>query len=172
MLEKLRQRAIRNQTEKTLRSRDTSEINSKLVTLGFMVDENLMSDFDRLYDFQKSLELRPKDVKVFSFLEVKKKLPSIRQNQLNNKDFTWRGELQNQNAIEFLDTPFDVLIGMYQGKNLFMDYLVAKSKARFKVGFTSADPRLFDLILGIPPDNIRLVESELKKYITILKKKR
>lgn len=171
MLEKLRQRAIKKHTERTLKTRDTSEINSKLVTLGFLVDENLMSDFDRLYDFNRTLELRPKDVKVFSFLEVKKKLPSIRQNQLNNKDFTWRGELQNQSAIEFLDTPFDVLMGMYQGKNLFMDYLVARSKARFKAGFEGADPRLYDLILGVDPTNLRLVESELKKYITILKKK-
>lgn len=171
MLEKLRQRAIKKHTERILKARDTSQINSKLITLGFLVDENVLADFDRLYDFNKSLGLHPKDVKVFSFLEVKKKLPSIRQNQLNNKDFTWRGELQNQNAIEFLDTPFDVLLGMYDGKNLFMDYLMARSEAHFKVGFEGADPGLFDLILKIDPSDLSMVESELKKYITILNKK-
>lgn len=171
MLEKLRQRAIKKQTERILKTRDTSQINSKLITLGFMVDEVLMTDFDRLYDYHKKLELHPKDVKVFSFLEVKRKLPSIRQNQLNNKDFTWRGELQNTSAIEFLDTPFDILIGMYEGKNLFLDYLVARSKAHFKVGFQGSDERLFDLILNVEPSDLSLVESELKKYVGILNKK-
>ena len=113
MLEKLRRRAIKKKTEHTLKTRDKSQINSKLITLGFMVDEVLLNDFDRLFDFHSALELHPKDVKVFSFLEVKKKLPSIRQNQVNNKDFTWRGELHNPSANEFLDTPFDVLVGLY-----------------------------------------------------------
>jgi len=170
MLEKLKQRSLRKLIERNLKGRDTSQINSKLVTLGFLVDEALLTDFDRLLDFSKILSLKPKDVKVFSFLEVKKKLPSFRQNQINNKDFNWKGEIHNQNALEFLDTNFDVLVGLYEGEHAFLDLMVSKSKSRFKVGFENSDPRLFDLLLGINPTNLGLLESELKKYITILNK--
>lgn len=171
MLEKLKRRALRKHTERFLKNRDTSQVNDKLITLGVLVDESLYSDFDHLYDFTKVLGLHPKDIRVFSFLEVKKRLPSIRQNQINNKDFNWKGEIQNQNALEFLDTKFDVLLALYDKPHVYLDMMVSKSKAKFKVGFQELDMRLFDLILNVKPSEIKLVESEMKKYIILLNKK-
>ncbi len=170
MFEKLKRKSLRKLTEKQLVVRDVSDINSPTKTLGFLVDEMLLQDFDVLYDFSKDLGLVPKDVKVFSFIEVKKKLPSLRQNQVQCKDFNWKGEMHNQNAQEFLDTEFDVLVGYYQGKNEFMDMMISRSKAKFKVGFAGADERLFDLIISVPPTQVDLFKNELKKYLTILNK--
>lgn len=135
-----------------------------------LVDEHTIQEFEPLYDFSKSLELQPKDVKVFSFQEVKKKTPSLRQNQVNNKDFTWKGEIHNDNALEFLNLPFDILVGLYDGPHPYLDLMVSKSKAKFKVGCKNADERLYDLIITIPAGELQLLESELKKYVTVLNK--
>lgn len=170
MFDKLKRRSLRKLTERNLANRDLSKLNSPLKTLGFLVDELQFQDLDVFYDFYEELHLIPKDVKVFSFIEVKKKLPSLRQNQVQCKDFNWKGEMHNQNASEFLDTEFDVLVGYYKGKNEFLDALMAQSKARFKVGFAGSESRLFDLLIDVKPSNIEIFKAELKKYLKVLKK--
>ncbi len=170
MFEKLKRKSLRKLTEKQLAVRDVSYVNAPAKTLGFLVDETLLQDLDTLYDFSKDLGLVPKDVKVFSFIEVKKKMPSLRQNQVQCKDFNWKGEMHNQNAQEFLDRDFDVLVGYYSGNNEFMDMMISRSKAKFKVGFAGADDRLFDLIIAVSPKQVDVFRKELKKYLTILNK--
>ncbi|MFT4697206.1 MAG: hypothetical protein ACI9SJ_000322 [Flavobacteriaceae bacterium] len=170
MFEKLKRKYLKRQIDENLKGRDLTLRNSSLKRLGFLVDENILLDIETLYDFSKELQIHRKDVKIYSFREVKKKLPTLVQNQINNKDFTWRGDIDNQNATEFLDIPFDVLIGFYSGKNEFLDVMVSKSKAKFKVGFKGGDERLYDLLMDIDPNNIEGFKLELIKYLTILNK--
>ena len=170
MLEKLKRRSIKKCIDQYVASRDTSGRNSPLQTLGILVDESLIPDLYMFDYLPAKLNVHPNKFRLFSFLEVKKKLPSIRQNQINNKDFGFKGRINNPNALEFTGRPFDVLIGYYQGKNVFMDQLMAMSKARFKVGFAGGDERLFDLILQQGPDDYKLFSRELKKYLQILNK--
>ncbi|MFT5103771.1 MAG: hypothetical protein ACI86C_001431, partial [Candidatus Latescibacterota bacterium] len=82
MFEKIKRKSLLKIIERNLSMRDLSKLNAPLKTLGFMVDESVSKDFDVLLDFYKDLHIVPKDVKVFSFIEVKRKLPSIRQNQV------------------------------------------------------------------------------------------
>jgi len=79
MFERLKRRSLKKVTERNLAHRDLSQLNSTLKTLGFIVDEKLIQDFEPLYDFYVEFKLLPKDVKVFTFIEVKKKLPSLLQ---------------------------------------------------------------------------------------------
>lgn len=170
MFEKLKRKYLKRHTDRNLMERDLSQVNAKLKTLGFLVDESVVPDYERLYDFSKTFGLVPKNVQVFTFIEVKKKLPSLRQNQIDNKDFNWKGEINNQNALEFLENKFDMLVALYDGKHEFLDLMVSRSMAKFKVGSEYSDPRLFDLLIHIPPQNLRTLEGELVKYVTILNK--
>ena len=170
MFEKLKHRSLRKKIEHSLKKRDISEINSEMKTLGILVDETVFQDFEKLYECADYYNLQPKDVKVFSFLEVKRKVPSLRHNQLHNKDFNWKGELHNQNAKEFINKRFDVLVGFYTTKNNFLDAMIADSNANFKVGISGADPRLFDLLIDIDIHDLDGFKLELKKYLTVLNK--
>lgn len=170
IFEKLKRKSLKRHTDRNIKERDLSQLNSKLRTLGFLVDESVVPDFERLYDSFKTFGLMPKNVQVFTYIEVKKKLPSLRQNQIDNKDFNWKGEINNQNALEFLETPFDMLVTLYRGSHELLDLLVSKSKAKFKVGSENSDPRLFDLLIRVPAHDLRAFEEELKKYVTILNK--
>jgi len=170
IFKKLKRKSLKKGLDAHLKKRDTSDVNSKVKTIGFLVDEAYDQDFEKFYDSFKDLNLQPKDVKVFSFVESKKKLPSLRQNQVQNKDFDWKGVLHNQNAQEFLDKEFDVLVGYYPTSHEILDILVASSKAKFKVGFQGADERLFDLLLRVPFHDFNLFKSELKKYLQVFGK--
>jgi len=170
MLKRIQQRFLRKLTAKNLKNRDRSQLNEPVKTLGFLVDEELFNDFEKLYAISKKMGLQRKDVKIFTFMRVKKKLPSLRQNQINNKHFTWKGEIHNQNAKEFLDMPFDALIGYYNDKNDFLDLMMSCSKAKFKVGFSGTDGRLSDLLINVDPLNSNQFSQELIKYLKVLNK--
>lgn len=170
MFEKLKHSRILKKTKQNLENRDLSGINNPLKNIGFLVDESQFQDFESLYAFYKSFRLQPKDVKVFSFIRFKKSLPTLRQNQLHHKEINWKGQITNSNALEFLDTKFTVLIGLYSGRNTFLDLMVSQSKAQFKVGFQNSDAQLYDLLLGMSPNNIELLEEELLKYSRVLNK--
>ncbi len=170
MLKKVKQHSLKKHTEKNLTARDISQRNAPLKFLGFLVDETIFDDFEMLYEFGRELGLQRKDIKFFTFVETRRKIPSLRQNQITNKEFTWRGEIHNQNAQEFLDYPFDVLIGFYKGKHEYLGAMVAQSKAKFKIGLNGADERLFDLLLTVDLQKPEAFKSEAKKYLKILKK--
>jgi len=170
MLKKIKKYSLKKHTEKNLTDRDISQRNTPLKYLGFLVDEAFFDDFEMLYEFGKELGLQRKDVKLFTFVETRRKIPSLRQNQITNKEFTLRGEIHNQNAQEFLDFPFDVLIGFYKNRHEFLSAMVAHSKAKFKIGFNDSDERLFDLILSVNLDKPDTFKSEVKKYLKIFKK--
>lgn len=170
MFEKLKRRSLRKITERHVMNRDLSKVNDPVKTVGFLVDEKIFKEFETFYDFYSDLGLVPKDIKVFSFIEAKKKLPSLRQNQVQCKDFNWKGEMHNQNAKEFVQRDFDLLIGYYNDKNAFLDAMISQSNAKFKVGFVGADERLFDLLIAVDAKNVKLFKQELIKYLKILKK--
>lgn len=170
MFERIKRRSLKKRIDNNLEERDISRINSEMKTLGFLVDEGMLQELETFDSFALDYKLQPKDVKVFSFQEVKKKQPSLRHNQVNNKDFTWKGEIHNQNAMEFLDREFDVLVGYYSGKQEFLDLMISRSKAAFKVGFPGGDERLFDLIIAVDPKKIEDFRVELKKYLRVLGK--
>lgn len=170
MLKKIKNHSLKKHIEKNLTARDVSQRNAPLKYLGFLVDEVFFDDFEMLYEFGKELGLQRKDVKLFTFVETRKRIPSLRQNQITNKEFTWRGEINSQNAQEFLDFPFDVLIGFYKGEHSFLSVLVAQSKAKFKIGFNGADERLFDLLVTVDLQRPSSFKSEIIKYLKIFKK--
>ncbi len=170
MFKKLKHKFIRKVTDKNLNTRDLSQINAPLKTLGFLVDETVFQDFEALYNYSTSLGIQRKDVKIFSFVEFKKRAPSLRQDQISDKDFSWGGVVNNLNAQEFLSKPFDVLIGYYDGKHEFLDLLVSESNAKFRIGGIRADERLFDLLIAVELDNMEAFKDETKKYLTVLNK--
>ena len=170
MLKSLQRRYLLKKTERNLKNRDLSKLNNKVITLGFLVDEDFFNDFEKLSTISEKIGLHHKDVTVFTFMNVKKKLPSLRQNQINNKEFSWKGIIQNQNANEYLGKPFDVLVGYYKGQNCFLDLMISKSKANFKVGFKGVDDRLYDLIIDVDPLQVTKFGEELIKYLKVLNK--
>ena len=170
MLKKVKHISLKKHTEKNLSERDVSQRNTPLKYLGFLVDEAFFDDFEMLYEFGTELGLQRKDVKLFTFVETRRKIPSLRQNQITNKEFTWRGEIDSQNAQEFLDFPFDVLIGFYRDQHEFLSAMVAESKANFKIGFNFADERMYDLLLAVDLQNQDAFKKEVKKYLQIFKK--
>lgn len=170
MIKRIKRQSYRKQIRKILEDRDVSKRNSKLSTLGFLVDEGYYGNLEFLRELGVDLGLNSKDIKIFTFLNTSRKISSLRVDQITNKEFSWSGEIKNSNAQEFLNNQFDVLIGIYKNPNDLMDLMVARSQANFKIGFEDVKNEVYDLILKIDPREDQEFKSELKKYLKILNK--
>lgn len=170
MFKKLQQRFYKKRIENNLHRRDISHINSPLKTLAFLVDEDDCKDVEVLHKTAEVFGIASQNITIFGYKTFEKKAPSMRQNQITSKDFSWAGNITNSLANDFLNISFDVLVGFYKGRHMYLDLLVSESAAKFKVGALGADDRLYDLIISIPPQQQELYIKELKKYLTVLNK--
>ena len=67
---------------------------------------------------------------------------------LTHRDVQLFGKITNQQAQDFIDTPFDYLYHVDLFSNPVLDYLLAKSKARCRVGhFDAARAGLFEMMV-------------------------
>ena len=155
---------------KNLKKRTMFGVNDSLTTIGFLVNEEDHINLDIFFDMSLALGVQQKDTKIFSFTDIKTKTPTLIQNKIFSNHFNWRGEINNNNALDFLNTQLDVLVSYYDTKNNYLNLMTSKSKAKFKVGFNGVDNRLFDLIINVDPQKNLDVKSELLKYFKILNK--
>ena len=61
-------------------------------------------------------------------------------------------------------------MSFYKGQALELKMVTAASKANFKIGLSGVDDRLHDFILDVTTKDFSVFKTELKKYLTILKK--
>ena len=63
-----------------------------------------------------------------------------------------------------------LLIGFFNKNNLFIENAVLRSNAKFKVGLSNVNQKLYDMEIAEYPKNIDKFLIELKRYLLILKK--
>ena len=170
MFKRIQKIFIRKNITKNLKKRTMFGINDSLKTIGFLVNEEDHIDFEIFFDISNALGVQQKDTKIFSFTDIKTKTPTLIQNKIFSNHFNWRGEINNNNALDFLNINLDVLVSYYNTKNNYLNLMTSKSKAKFKVGFNGVDNRLFDLIINVDPQITLDVKSELLKYFKVLNK--
>jgi len=170
MINKVRSFSLKRRINDALKNRDLSQRNSKLEKLGILLDDTFVEEKKYLEKFITTLNLKDKQVVFFHFVEADKKMPTLESNQLSKKQINIKGRILSQDALDFLEIPFDVLIGIFPEDNMWMNLMSARSKAKFKIGFEGMDQRIFDLILNIDPRDAQLFETETIKYLEILNK--
>lgn len=143
---------------------------NKIKTVAILIDEGAEKELD-LKDISKKLNVDIGFISVFVF-QFNSKLKRIiaDYNSFTEKDFGRKGSLKSNNLKEFVKKEYDVLINYSSQSNLYVNVLTLLSQAKFKMGFTNVDDRLFDLIVTDHLGSISVFNKEIHKYLTILKK--
>jgi hypothetical protein len=139
-------------------------------TLAFLFNGDHVKEVSAYKVIAKSLCISEAQTRFFSFVTFHENKQSLSQDQFCQKDISFRGVVKGANANKFIETSIDVLIYMSPKKHMYLDNIVAQSTSKFKVGFEGADPRFFDLMLAIDPNDTVSVIAELTKYFKILGK--
>lgn len=109
------------------------------------------------------------NTKIYSFRPYSRK-EEVSFKHFSEKDFNWKGQVSQPNFKVFIEQPFDLLIGFFNKKNLYIENAVLRSNAKFKVGISNVNQDLYDMEIAVLPKNTDQFLEELKKYLLILKK--
>ena len=144
--------------------------NDKIKTIGILVDATDYERFPFVSEIAETFKLPSQNIQVLYYQPDKKKAKLATENVYTKSDLAFKGNLKNKGAVAFLETPFDCLINFYANDKLMLNLVAVKSKAKFKIGFSSSNENINDFSVATKMNNIKEFTSELKKYLTILNK--
>jgi hypothetical protein len=159
----------KNVTKRLLKQKDQL-VKRKITSVGLLVDESYFSNTEALVDRIVLQGIDKEQIKTLVYKDRIKSKEVLNPPYLSLSDISFTGEINKKEVIDFLETPFDLLINYYDVNKYAMVLLSVQSKANFKVGFDTVDKRVNHFILKMLVDQYELFTSELFKYLKILNK--
>ena len=124
---------------------------------------------EAIKDFVKRLENDGKKVRVIEFLPADRENFEFKFDFFSEKDLSFWGKVTAENALRFSEAPFDFLFYIDITPNPFILYLLARGKARCRVGRSWTDARnYFEFMIESINSNQSLIE-DIYKYTIQLK---
>ncbi len=151
-------------------SRNASSSNSPIESVGIVLNLKEFGDLNAFRSFIAELGVLPPKTQVITFVEDNKITDKLWDTYFSPRDFGWKGLIKNSDLQNFIDTDFDALICYYKQHSVELNLITASSKAKFKIGIANEHLKMYDLVIDIATDQFELFKTELKKYLTILKK--
>lgn len=170
ILKAFREKSNQKFVNKLLNSKNIGISNKKIDSVGVIVDANEFSDVEAFKAYFNELGVQMHKIKIIVFVAEEKKTERLWGNYFSKNDFGWRGSIKHVELQSFVDTEFDALVNFYKNDALELKMVTAASKANFKIGLSGIDDRLFDFILDVDTKDFSVFKTELKKYLSILKK--
>ncbi len=139
-------------------------------SVGIIVNEESSFNFEELKKLQKNIPIGSNNFHILTYKNNKESYNEFRGAFFYEKYISLTGSIKSKEIVEFLDNDFDMLIDFTGAKTIFSQFLTARSKSKFKVGYAIGSSDLYDLLIAVPFDDIKKFNVELLKYLKILKK--
>ncbi len=153
-----------------LNSRTKNYDSGKIQSVGVIFNYNNFQDYDFFRILLTDLGLSNNRIRFIALLDNENDRPNSWDAFFSKNDFDWLGHCNNVEVNEFVNLPLDLLISYYKPNSYELNIVTALSKASLKVGLSSEDLRLHDLILDLDPEDKTTFRTELVKYLKTLNK--
>lgn len=138
-------------------------------SIACIVDMDKFSNAEAFQSLRKQMGLKPNAVHVMGYKRGQDKYGMFSIPFCTDKDLGWNGSLENGDFSEFSGREYDVLINYFTEDRLLLKLMSAKVNARIRVGLKEADNEMNDLIFDCKLSDFETFQSELEKYLRILK---
>ncbi|MFV5684294.1 DUF6913 domain-containing protein [Flavobacterium sp. GB2R13] len=162
--------SVKKILKNSLHNVKSSPLSTTIQTVGLLIDASSFSEKDALISELIANGIPADNIKVIVYKDKFKKSDAQTHPAFGAKHLNWKGEISNQQANEFVNEKFDLLINYYDVEKAILMVVTHNSKAQFKVGFSSIDKRLNHLIINTNAENYKVFTHELFRYLKILNK--
>lgn len=139
------------------------------LTVGVLFTVEDKKKHDDIKEFIHKLEHDGKKVQVLEYLPVKKDNYEFLFDFFTINDISFWGKIESEKTLKFSDTPFDYLFCMDTERNPMVLYLLARSKAKCRVGrFQEQEKSFFELMIDSTGGTKNLIDS-IYKYTAKVK---
>ncbi|MBF4505537.1 hypothetical protein IRZ83_02590 [Flavobacterium sp. JLP] len=142
---------------------------SNVQTIGLLVDESKFRHSTELINELVQHGIAPENIKIVAYREKFEKKKEYSRPTFGKKHIDWKGDIAENFLNEFTETEFDLLISYYEIEKSILMLVTSKSKAKFKLGFSSVDQRINRWMINTDMENYNLFVSELFKYLKSIK---
>jgi len=140
---------------------------SKSMGVLFTVEDK--AKHETVKDFIKKFEADGKQVKVIEFLPSDKQNYEFKFDFFTENELSFWGKITSSDAMKFVEIPFDFLFYLDTDPNPMLLHLLAKSKAKCRVGRVwDKSESYFEFMVESPP-TIRSLVDTIHRYIVQLK---
>jgi len=163
---------LKIKTKALLRKNKTQHVNlpyKKAQTIGVIFTVEDKQKHFVIKEFIKKLEADGKIVQVLEYLPEKKENYEFKFDFFTTKDVSFWGTITSSNALQFSDAPLDFLFYLDLTPNPLILHLLARSKAKCRVGrFWDEGHDYLDLMIESVANTQALVDN-IYKYSAQLK---
>lgn len=138
--------------------------------IGILFDGTEQSEREIVLDYAEQLKKAGKKVKLLAFFNNKLKGESFAFPAFNRLQMDWVLRPNSQEALEFKDHPFDLLLNLTKETVVPLDYIAALSKAKYRVGPYTDQTFCYDLM--IEHSGKKDLKAFLQQVIFYMKKMR
>ena len=160
-------RAFAKDLEKAIAEKDLDQ-SFKVRKINVILDASLGVKHDLFLDLAKNFSIPQSSISYLVF-PAGNALKQEYEDFFNKGDITFFGKFKN-GLNAFCANNVDLQINYFNKKSIYLEWVACSTSKKMSVGFPKANQDINDLILDIDPTNTELVEKELVKYLTILKK--
>ena len=171
MFEKLRNYFLLIRAQHALRTNATGRVMlnyDRARNVGVLFDSNYAGkDALVINQFLKRLREEGKNVKALTYLPQERSNPfDFKFDFFTGKDLTVLGQFKTEVVDRFVSTEFDYLYCLNESAFLPFDFILAQSKARFRVGiYKPEQPGLFELMINpIEGQDLEKIVEEMLVY--------
>ena len=137
-------------------------------TIGCIIDPLFPVEVNNFIKLVNKIGLKEKDLKLITFQENENGFNIFSNMNVTPKSISFTGNLTGKDSLEFISYDYDLLINFFKSNNV-LTLLSSKVNAKFRVGFSSVDTRLNDLMFSDKINKFKEFDSELIKYLRIIK---
>ena len=136
--------------------------------IGILFEGTELAQREPVIAFSEKLKALQKSVKLLAYIDNRLDAEGFVFKSFNRKELDWLLRPRSEEALEFMNTSFDILINFSLKEHLPLEYLAACSKAHFRVGPFTAHTYCYELMIDLPagkglPAFIEQVEIYLNK---------
>ena len=145
--------------------------NGKIETVGVIIDETYFNHTELLVKELVLNGIAEENIELLIYKSKSKVSFTSLVTKLEWTHLSWKGQIKNQAVNDFLIKDFDLLLSYYDVDKAILLVATQESKAKFKVGFSTINKRLNNLMINTNSENYKIFVQELFRYLKILNKK-
>ena len=138
-------------------------------SIGILFDATEPASFEIIRDFVKRLENNKKEITILGYVNDKKLIDHYLYRKgfdfFTKTNLNWYNKPENESIEQFISKPFDVLFNLSLRELFPLQYILALSKAKLKVGKFSPEQPYLDLMIDIEKEKEAMnnIRNEVQK---------
>ena len=136
----------------------------KVTSLGVVLDEALEINLQQIMSLGDFFNIKANKIQIMTVRRTVAQEENAMAAVLYPKEISFFGRLPDEIETCCAEE-VDLLINMHQSNDLYLNWLSSAKKHRLSVGFLPTEKELNDLIFAFSPQEVDVLQMELKKYL-------